>query len=453
MLNRKLQSLSSDYERRKSITNKFKSGESNELLDRVIELETKIELLNKDVDRKEDSMAQINQELIDSRMKLEKSRCDYANQQEKMILYETAEKNKTGLQSAENVLNELQTIWSQLGVSDGERRERAKRKLDTCLEDTCNVLLEEAKDLQRRKNEEINVKRKEVLRMLESLGCDDEEKSKIQMLNQESSLTSHMELLKDTHRKLYPKYYAAIQKREKIAKEVKAILKTMEPIPFDLTDNLKLILSSQGEGTNHKKKKHTALLPQMREVNKILAMLGEANDDINEEHSLVGSNEDGGVVNLDELEPGILSPSFLDECEKDLKSLRQRKAEMMSLNNETLAKVQSVVGQMHLTGRASTYLVNKALERKPKWWDHAVCKEICHAVSTEKPSNVIEVNGNYTRHLNLVHDALNKLASQRSIIAEKLKCLLDNAYMVSFIINVKKYSMKYQQICFNCRRL
>ena len=176
-----------------------------------------------------------------------------------------------------------------------------------------------------------------------------------------------------------------------------------------------------------------ALIPQMQEVEKMLAMLGEANeanDDIYDENSSAGANDNGIVVSLNELKPGLLSSSFLDACEKDLRLLRQRKAEMMSNNNEALGNVQILVEEMHLTGRASTYLVNKVLEIKPKWWDHTLCRDICHAVC-KNPSNVVEVNGSYTKHLNVVAESLNKLASQRSIIAEKLKYLLNDAYMVS----------------------
>ena len=217
-------------------------------------METEIVKLNKDTHAKDANMAKLKQELADSTMKLEKSLCDITNQKEKMILYETAEKNKS-LQPAENILNELQIIWSQLGVSDGERRERATRKLDTCLEDTCNDLLQEAKDLQRRKNEEISIKQKQILNMLDSLGCDENERSKIQNLDQESSMIHRMAMLQDIHHQLHPKYVAALQRRETLIKDVKTILKTMEPLEFDLKDNLQLLLNTQGKCLKHKKKK------------------------------------------------------------------------------------------------------------------------------------------------------------------------------------------------------
>jgi hypothetical protein len=128
--------------------------------------------------------------------------------------------------------------------------------------------------------------------------------------------------------------------------------------------------------------------------------------------------------------PGCLSETFLDACEKNLKSLKLKKSQFLVANNELCEGTRKLVEEMHVSTKDMLYMVSqssRALKNGlPSWWDTSVGSLVCATLSQKGAP--IKVSETFTKHLRYISDHLHLAAEGRKIVSSKMKQVVENAH-------------------------
>jgi DNA repair exonuclease SbcCD ATPase subunit len=365
-LQRQLTSVSYDYnELRESL--RKESGELDSSR-QLRQLENKLASLSNELEhacQKSNNQSLIVKQLNVSLFEREH---ELAKVRESLAVLEASEKNKEESSQAKALLASVQLIWEELGVSL-QSRDSARRMIESCLEDTCNRILEDARALRNDCDRRLKIFSNRLEFVSSALGIDlyehfgdlsvgktaplppklNDYKKKLRNYRNVSTsslqiVTGHSEnqtpLLQRLNdygnilKQLQPRYEAAKERRDRLALDLKNILKSIASLEDMLSINLKKLLNdvredSTGDGNFYGQMESMYGIPSMERI---------AEDKNQDEEKDVGTIPDWEkfTCTLDDLEflentalhadlANSLSDAFLDECENDLKHLRLKK--------------------------------------------------------------------------------------------------------------------------------
>jgi len=442
-LNKKLGAFSHDFIKHKSQLSKFNNKSNNDLSDNCLDLNNMVNTMKNDLKKEKEGYLGCRKDLDEYKKKFHEIQHELAVCREKLYLIETSNKCKNS-DLKENVLSELQTIWLQLGFPL-EKRELILSQIDSCLEETCNSLLRDAKTLQQKTEVKINELRIIIISMFKSLGNEDKIFKIEDMKNQGFLMFQHLELLQDSYRKLQPTFRAATERRERIAREVQGIIKAVEPLELCLSNNLQLLLNRKGKNLKRRRLHRNETLPklemmrekrakQFKEVESMMKALEDAKEDEFDFNEPDITAQYPGIEKEDPAmlkdENGLLSDEVLNECERDLKELRQFKAKLLVQNNELALKTRTLIDQMNLSNQEIVSLVSKLAKNKNEetlhWWDSLTAEEVSNTLSISQ--SIMKVNGAFTKHLLFFNDSLETIAQPRRILSEKLRIEIEKIH-------------------------
>mmetsp|Transcript_25800 Transcript_25800/g.36960 ORF Transcript_25800/g.36960 Transcript_25800/m.36960 type:complete len:1498 (+) Transcript_25800:1-4494(+) len=453
-LSRQLSSLSKDYnELRESLA----AGRVE--LDgygRLGELEKDVSALMHELEKKSQQELVLSTSLEQLHVCLANRERDLAKAQEILALQEANRKNQDENAEARHLLSNLQSIWEELGV-DVQSRDVARIKIERCLEETCNRLFEDATALRMETSNSIELYERRLATVRAALGiesCDvecmtglveptvalfpmvDDYKKKLRRYQRSydpkespdidttsSNSRSGMPLLhvlnsyKNKLEKLQPRYNAAKERRDKLALDVKNILKVMTYLEDGLSANLKKLVSDCVETETEKPIKADPILT--KEIS-VFA------------NSPVGDLEEAGKKITKLESPNSLAEVFLDACEEDLKALRLRKREILIGNNVLCDNTRLLVGEMCISPKemlsVCTRLTRKRSQHMPQWWDSDVAFSVCETLSQK--DSVVGVSALYTKHLVMISELLQIVSVGRNAFAGSLRLVIENAHNV-----------------------
>ena len=291
---------------------------------------------------------------------------------EKLAVAEISSSMNGGVPVPQLILERIQKIWKELGLSPSERT-RLRNQIEHCLEGTCSMLLNEAEEMKDRTLSEISEIHEDICRMTSSL--------ELNPLDFTSTSKSLLEQLNDfrLHKShLNPIMQCALNRRQAIAAKV-----------LDLTFALGI--------------------PQ-ESLNKDLVSLLDA------QHETSG--------------PITASETYLSNCDNAVAELQMEKSKILSKNSGLQNETLSMVKEMNLDGKDIISLVCRTVKRRfaslPPWWENQTLEMISRSVTTV--GGVIRTSRQFTQHLELVHDALKDVVAARRLLASKLRSIVERTH-------------------------
>jgi len=285
------------------------------------------------------------------------------------LLEATKKQHECAASAAEEILQNIQAIWRELGVSM-EYREGIRNEIENCLDVTCLKKLDEAKNLKEKSEKELQHLQSEldIMRCRLALSSDDNSDG------DSGKLLERIEELRQLKASLEPTFENAKERSDSILKQVEELCSALDLTNTDLADELKnLREDATGEGS--------------------------------------------------------LSDDFLARCEQHLSGLRVRKSEMMVRNANMLKETFSLVSNMNLSETQILPLVVHSRKRRampmPEWWSEDSASTIAEAVSA--PGGIVRVGCSFYDHLSLVNEALVSLSQGRQILSKALGNLVERA--------------------------
>ena len=472
-LQRQLTSVSYDYnELRESL--RKESGELDSSR-QLRQLENKLASLSNELEhacQKSNNQSLIVKQLNVSLFEREH---ELAKVRESLAVLEASEKNKEESSQAKALLASVQLIWEELGVSL-QSRDSARRMIESCLEDTCNRILEDARALRNDCDRRLKIFSNRLEFVSSALGIDlyehfgdlsvgktaplppklNDYKKKLRNYRNVSTsslqiVTGHSEnqtpLLQRLNdygnilKQLQPRYEAAKERRDRLALDLKNILKSIASLEDMLSINLKKLLNDVREGSTG----DGNFYGQMESMYGIPSMERIAEDKNQDEEKDVGTIPDWEkfTCTLDDLEflentalhadlANSLSDAFLDECENDLKHLRLKKREILIRNNDICDKSRLVVEEMHVLPKEIFDICRRQLKKRshqlPDWWDTSVATAVCEALCQKEL--VVGVSESYTNHLQLISEFLQHISDSRKSFANAIRNIIEHAHNV-----------------------
>lgn len=406
-----------------------------------------IRIKKAEIEQLEKLLAQLEQENKASQMNLEEKNEIIAVTRENLAIIETTLRNK-GEEVAhivQTTLEEMQTIWKEIGLSYSER-DKSRLRIESCLEDTCSSILEDSK-LQKEniQNDILNLL-KTIKSMCYALGIEREYLRIEDSLDSKQTLINQKDILYKEGQKILPFYNSSIEQLSKISSDIKSVMSSLELTPSRLSSNLAKVLAMNISVNGHKRRL-TTIVPEnmipsesakddrakkIKHVEEMMRAL-ECNNFGND--CDIGKN-DGNVNgcnsnnNFTEYEPKSLSEEFINECEKDLKNLKRIKSETMVANQICRDNAKTLANEMHLQGRELLSLglhsIKKRFKDPPQWWDPQIAEEACRAIVSREC--IINTSSTFTKHLNMISDSLESVSSGRRALSNCLKNIIEDAH-------------------------
>jgi len=324
-----------------------------------------------------------------------------------------------------------------IGYPSSER-DHVRSKLESCLENSCNQALQEAKDLKQHCKEEVSNLQEEIKQIYSALGLITEFDDVQKTWPSEHPLMHQISNLKQTKMKILPMYNSALNRRRYIIMEVESTISSMGIPHSNLSEDLIKLLSYKGiewkkkrpliiSGSpvnNNNSFKHRRAT-QFKIVEEMVRAL-ETNQDKDEDSSLMNESKDDNVV----YDPGTLTDDFLSRCERDMKHLKMEKTNLKVINQKIREEAKILSYEMNLRGRELLSLSMHSLKKKmkdlPDWWDPWVAEEVCRSIVSKEAT--IKVNPLYTTHLKAIHSSLNGISKGRNTFSSTLEDIVKSAH-------------------------
>lgn len=293
---------------------------------------------------------------------------------EQLSLTEVTLKQTDGVSVPQDVLDRLQIIWKELGVSPDSRND-ARKQIDCCLEDTCARNLKEASTLKGTTEVDIQKLRTELGTMRSCLGIQPEVYDEAY----HRPLLEELATLRHQHERLEPIYISALARKEKIVKQVSDLSSAMGLSKEDLTKDLQTLL------------------------------FNGAGDSMSTNCSL--------------------SNDFLSRCDEYVSSLRIQKSQALAQNAERMKATFSVAIEMNLAESDVLPLVSHSLRQRlnglPAWWNKDSAETVTRAVTVA--GGVVRATDAFNQHLSVVHESLLSVAKSRRQLSDTLRDIVERA--------------------------
>ncbi|GAX10308.1 kinesin family member 4/21/27 [Fistulifera solaris] len=294
---------------------------------------------------------------------------------ERVALLEAALKQKDVPNGSEMVLRAMQGIWEKLGTSI-EDREKVKKQIENCLDDTCNRKLEEAQ------------------KQLEcSLSVLERETAKMQFMY--LSLAEDIPMLSETQQPVYQQLEEVQTKSKSIEAWFETALKRRDEIA-DQAQNLVASLELEFGGLS----------------NDLQVAILEA-----------GASRDQFDV------PMHLEDSFLSSCEAQLRRLRVEKSKATAKYASIQTETQKLIADMNLPESAILPMVHTYLEKQslglPSWWRNEIAAAVTFSLVSE--TGFSRHTSAYVKHLSKLHEIVTAVSLARGHLSAKLKGIVQKA--------------------------
>jgi len=389
LLNFKIKSLSRDLADRKVLD---ESGNDQFQV---------IKQLREDKNRCENSLSAMHANLENSNSKilqLEKSlstvRAELSSSQENLTVTKvTLKKSDIDNEVVNETVKSLQHIWGELGA-DNSLRGDARKKIETCLEDTCKNVLENAMTIKSSTEQEIKVLSYRRQMMGAALGIlVHQDDSNIE----ETSLLLTLKKLRDEVSSLEVPYRFAAARRRKIVEAAIDLSTTLGMSSVNLHKDLQVLLE------------HGRNIPSTKDGKESCAST---------------------PISCIALPSNCLETEFLTRCDNHVTEMRVAKSEMLLKSREYQQMIADLIGEMHLNDREEALelvenWINQNEHANPKWWNSKLSGNILYDVGRMKfLSNSSPI---ISQHLELLCKALSSLADCRRSFSVTLKSVIENA--------------------------
>jgi hypothetical protein len=323
----------------------------------------------------------LSSELSEARKALDLSKLEHANTMDQLALARAKENLTQSNDETSRMLSELQSVWAEVGLPMNERQ-AVRDRLKHCVEDACENMLVEASKFRDDKRQEVERLRTRLQDMHNLMGLNGSCTSTFHG-DDSQSLDGQMKILNDSISKIRKEYENAFAR-------CKSLLATTNSLVFELE------LDENVMGRN-------------------LTIL------MHDGKSLVNSNQYRNEA--------ILSRSFLDACENDLKKLRLLKSNRMLSVVEMSNGVQSIASDMDVTPKdlvsMAMYSINRRSEN-PRWLDAATWKQVEDSLS-KRASDQVATEA-FVNHLSLLLDTIKSITHGRKLLSEKLKQVVEESH-------------------------
>ena len=391
-------------------------------------------------------LSQLEQENTKTQQTLRKKNGSLSTLRERISVMEVTMKSKGEevTNRVNNTLNEIQAILKETGISSKDR-EKYRFKIDSCLEDTCENILNNAKTEKNNVLDEIRSMYENLQAMYSALGRENDF-MRIKELIQCSTSPYMLQLqsLTSEYHKILPSYTSAVDRISKISNDARSIIASMDMSlstifsdEFIQTIHLvqkwprRRIPSEKNARSEQKETSRDMRAKKRRQVEELMrALESEENDHL----SIVDT--DIASINILHSEkyivpgPNCLSDTHIDGCESELKKLKRIKSEALVSNQISRDEAKQLAQDMHLQGRELLSLCIHSVKRRekvlPKWWDAHVAEDACRAVVSR--DCVISVSSSYTKHLNIIRESLDSISSGRKSLGDCLKSIIQCAH-------------------------
>lgn len=305
-----------------------------------------------------------------------------AEAKEKLTLSEAILRQQDGVHPSEGFLEQTQQLWYELGV-DLNHREAVRGQIESCLEDTCARKLTEETALKAQTSANIDEVQTKLSSMQNALGHSENE-----MLHVDPSsmkLVQRLDWLKTEHSRLQPTYDSATERREKVERDAAELTSSMMVPRETLSEELQSLLNSD----NQKSK----------------------------------TPSDVEFLQKD------LSDHFLSKCEKDVASLRLKKARLLVQNTETKNATHKLVQEMNLSEEEvinlSIHSIKQRLQNMPTWWNQMSVGKVAQCVIDG--NGVIPASVSFSSHIDLIRESLASVAMGRRQLSSVLREIIERA--------------------------
>lgn len=296
---------------------------------------------------------------------------------EKLTLAEVAIAQSDGVRAPDDVLQKLQSIWNELGVSTSSR-ESTRLQIENCLEDTCTKKLEEANFLKTETVQQIASIQKDIQSMCVSLDIEDMGVD----VSANQTLLQQLEDLQKCLLRLKPIYNSATERRNALLTQLSDVSLSLGISKANLESELKELV----EGAGREKKSDTT-------------------------------------------KPVKLSESFLSQCETSLSELRLQKSRILSGNAKLQKQAFSLVSDMNISESEILSLVVHSIKRRgstlPDWWNKDCAETVSRTVTTE--GGVVRSSKPFSQHLEAFWNALDSISKGRRELSNKLRGVVERA--------------------------
>ncbi|KAL3784329.1 LOW QUALITY PROTEIN: hypothetical protein ACHAW5_000220 [Stephanodiscus triporus] len=415
--NEKIVSLSKSLDRRrKSVTSE---GDS---VDKVQKMQREVQTTNAKLESYLADKIKLSTELEETRRILSLSLVENAQAKERLALLNSEQKLTESTERTEQMLTQLQDILAVIGMTL-ENREVVRQRLENCVEDACSKMLDEAKTLRDDKIQKVNHHEYQLHKIYSVLGLDQPSSGNN---SSEQNLNGQLEFLDRQLSEIQPKYLTALEYCKQLQNDAETLSIELS-IGSELSSNLQKLIQVPRRMPKMPKKIRPSTISPHQRVSLEASREARAKMLRNVEHMVKGLQsidekinlidyDEHAALNLDEAlentEPGSLSASFLEKCEKDIKFLRLLKSERLLTNSETCDKISVITKQMHIRSDELSSIVLNVLKKRKRdsnWWDDSVAKAVFYALS--KKGSVL-VNAAFTNHLNVIHDTIRDVSKE-----------------------------------------
>lgn len=402
---------------------------------------------NREIKQLEKLLTQLENENTKTQIVLQQKIEELDITKEKLALLETSVRNDNDkvVGKVQPTMEKAQSIWKELGLTSKDR-EVNRKKIDSCLEDTCTKILDDAQQLKKSKEDEINALMERLLSIYSALGQAEHFQS-IQKNVHNSGLTYFQKvgILQAEEKKVLPTFYSAVERVGSIAKEAKSIIKALDLPQSQIGTNLAAIIDLETNRMHPKrsasnftfsavessKDERAKKIKKVEEMMKALEC-GE-NDNIGMSPAIQInsypkdlSDDENDIL----FERDTLSEWRIGNCENDLKKLKMVKSEIMVTNQQRRDAAKKLTNEMNLNGRELLSLgihsIKKRIKVFPEWWDPHLAEEVCRSIVSR--DCVIGVCVSYTKHLDIIGDSLESVSSGRSALSDCLKGIIEGAH-------------------------
>lgn len=396
---------------------------------------------SKEITKLEELLTQLEQENNKTLNNLQEKILELDVTKEKLAVAEASNRNGDN-DHVEAIMGEIQMIWRELGIPSTDR-EVNRMKIDTCLEDTCTRMLDDAKKMKQNTLKDIDALLKSLKTMYLAQGQEEKMESiEVNVDHPNQSYYSKMQLLQAEEKRVTQSFNFAVKHVGKISKESKSIISALELPVSQVGKNLSRIIDID----------HHKILATRRASTFTVGPVESSKDERAKKFkkveemmkALESDNDVGGSKNLEplksplqddvmietEFEPDSLSDKNIDNYEKDLKKLKALKSEVMVANQQRRDAAKTLTNEMNLNGKELLSLCIHSIKKRskafPKWWDRHLAEEVCRSIVSR--DCVIGIAVSYTKHLNIITDSLQSISLGRSALSNCLKTIIEDAH-------------------------
>jgi regulator of replication initiation timing len=369
----------------KSLAQHRRLSSCNDLNSEVItNLKTAIKDANSQLEACQNDNATMALELDKVRKALSSSQLEHAHAEDRLSLASAKLTLTQSNDETSRVLREIQEIWAEVGLPMKDRQ-AVRDRLQTCVEDACLRMLEEASELRDQKREDVKILTFRLQSMLTLLGVNDSS-TIIEGINSLQSTDDRLKTLNKHINEISHEYENAVTRCKSLLDASNALASELDLDKSSFSKNL-------------------ILLAKNRE-------------------SLQGNRTSfSGQVS----EP-ILCTSFLDACEKDVKRLRLIKSEKMLSTVEMCNDVRSLSLEMDVDTKELCAMALYCIKRRtiPSFWNDKIWEQVKEVLSKQGSEQIAK--DAFLKHMRLTVETLHSIAQGRRLLSNALNQVVEESH-------------------------